>query len=74
MTNYTKTPDERPWARDLSSGDRLTTIQGDCVCAVRLSDFNLQLRAASGGYIVTEMTAHDHRLRRLNSCGNRGYA
>jgi hypothetical protein len=73
MTNYAKTPDERPWARDLCSGDFLSEVQANCVCAVRLSDFDMHLRPFKSGYQVEFMTVADHREQRANSCGARGF-
>lgn len=43
MTNYTKQPDHRPWARDLDSGDILTYSQAMAVNPTRLDDFGLEL-------------------------------
>jgi hypothetical protein len=73
-TNYTKTPDDRPWARDLFVGDFLTETQSNCVCHYRLSEFGMHLRPFKSGYRVERMTARDERERLANTCGNRGYA
>jgi hypothetical protein len=43
MTDYTRTPDTKPWSRDLNEGDLLTYWQAIAVDATRLSDFGLEL-------------------------------
>ena len=71
--NYAKTPDARPWARDLSEGDILSATQERMVCAARLSDFDLHCKPyRDGNFIVRVMTEYDHRERRRNSVGNVG--
>lgn len=47
MANHRKTPDYRPWARDLSSGDLLTPVQAACVDKTRLADFGFEISAHS---------------------------
>ncbi len=49
MTDYTRTPDERPWSRDLAIGDRLTAKQAYVLQDHRLADFNIHLTPIANG-------------------------
>jgi hypothetical protein len=42
-TNWSATPEIRPWAKDLDYGDTLTEAQANAVCATRLRDFGYEL-------------------------------
>lgn len=53
MTNYRKTPNARPWAKQLDLGDLLTSIQARCVCPTRLRDFGLAIIEEHNGARVT---------------------
>ncbi len=53
MTNYTKQPTFRPWARDVDAGDTLSPIQHRCLDHTRLGDFGLDtVELLSGNYRV----------------------
>lgn len=43
MRNYRKTPNVRPYARQLDLGDLLTTRQAACIDRTRLRDFGLAI-------------------------------
>jgi hypothetical protein len=51
MTDYRKTPDIRPWSKDLDAGDILSTSQAMGITQRRLADFGLCLSKRNNGGI-----------------------
>jgi hypothetical protein len=54
MTNYARSPQDRPWIRDLNIGDRLTEEQVRSIQSVRLDEYGYRFRSTFDGTYVLE--------------------
>ncbi len=54
MTNYAKSPQHRPWIRDVNIGDRLTEEQVRSIQSVRLDEYGYKFRSRFDGTYVLE--------------------
>ena len=54
MTNYARSPQHRPWIRDLNIGDRLTEEQVRSIQSVRLDQYGYRFRPTFDGTYVLE--------------------
>lgn len=52
MTDYTRTPSDAPWSRDLAKGDRLTVRQSQGICHTNLRRRGLEVRPSGGALVV----------------------
>jgi hypothetical protein len=54
MTNYARSPQQRPWIRDLNIGDRLTEEQVRSIQSVRIDEYGYRFRSTFDGTHVLE--------------------
>ena len=62
MTDWSLTPDLRPWAYELRSGDTLTKRQAQCVNEVNLHWMDLEIVPVPGEAILMAVQALPPKL------------